>query len=49
MSWRMPMACRAIRVQQALLLLKTRGLVREAPGRGLIVPPARCRIRPQPL
>lgn len=26
-------------VQQALLLLKTRGLVREAPGRGLIVPP----------
>lgn len=26
-------------VQQALLLLKTRGLVRDAPGRGLVVPP----------
>jgi DNA-binding GntR family transcriptional regulator len=26
-------------VQQALLLLRNRGLVREAPGRGLVVPP----------
>ena len=31
-------------VQQALLLLRDRGLVREAPGRGLIVSPHRPRI-----
>src|ERR1700722_13612927 len=36
-------------VQQALLLLRDRGLVREAPGRGLFFSPPGRRLRTKPL